>query len=56
MNAKEMSSLLDKLESFRKEVAGDTEKAREFLQQAGILDSEGNLAEPFKNLQLPLED
>jgi hypothetical protein len=56
MNAKELSELLEKLEAFRKEIKGDTEKAREFLKEAGILDSNGELAEPYKNIQISLED
>lgn len=50
MSVKEKDRVLRKLNDLAEELKGDKEKSLKFLQDAGILDEEGNLTDPYKTL------
>jgi hypothetical protein len=49
MSDKELRELIDTLQDVTDEYASSPEKAREFLQQAGILTNAGELSDPYKS-------
>ncbi len=55
MSDKEIQQNLEKLRKFREKLSGDKEASRKFLINAGIINSSGNLTEPYQNLCLPQE-
>jgi hypothetical protein len=49
MSDQELRALLEAMERVRAEHAATPEKARQFLQQEGLLTETGELAEPYRS-------
>lgn len=55
MEDKKVKQLLEELEAYRQELAGNASASKQFLINAGIINAGGDLQDNYKNLCIPQE-